>query len=129
MSRNGARKRKNNVTKSQPATGPKKIQSMTGFARVDGTCHAKGEGGERVWRYAWELRSVNSRGLRYSLPDAFLSRKMEMELRKKIPHVITRGAVSISLQLRGETGEATAQLSTPRPVGSAKGDGCGAEAN
>ena len=39
------------------------LQSMTGFARVEGTCGR--------YRWAWELRSVNGKGLdlRLRVPD------------------------------------------------------------
>lgn len=66
------------------------MQSMTGFARVDGT----GEG----MSWAWEARSVNARGLdlRLRLPDG--ADALEAELRKATPRRFARGNVSISLR-------------------------------
>ncbi len=92
---------------AKKAASPRLLQSMTGFARHEGTC----ETDDHAWRYAWEVRSVNNRGLdiRCRLPS-FLD-SLEMDVRKRIPTTIARGSVTASLQLRGNTGEATTQLS------------------
>ncbi|SOH92334.1 TIGR00255 family protein [Monaibacterium marinum] len=66
------------------------MQSMTGFARIDGAADGMS--------WAWEARSVNSRGLdlRLRLPDA--ADALEAELRKAVPARIARGSVTISLR-------------------------------
>ena len=50
------------------------LQSMTGFARREGTTGR--------WRWAWELRSVNGKGLdlRLRLPPGF--ERLETEIRR-----------------------------------------------
>ncbi|TNE57451.1 MAG: YicC family protein [Alphaproteobacteria bacterium] len=72
------------------------LSSMTGFAREEG-----------AWkddRWAWELRSVNSKNLdiRARMPGAFEG--LEAELRSKIAKVIRRGSLQVGLHFhRGET--------------------------
>ncbi|MHA7871466.1 MAG: YicC/YloC family endoribonuclease [Hyphococcus sp.] len=71
---------------------------MTGFARV--------EGAHDRWRWTWELKSVNSRGLelRARLPQGFDS--IEISMRKALQAKLKRGAVTANLSLAGESGEA-----------------------
>jgi len=65
------------------------IASMTGFARAHG---ANG-----VWSYAWELKSVNARGLdlRMRLPPGFDA--VEVKARRIVSEKLTRGACSAAL--------------------------------
>ncbi|MEZ5918331.1 MAG: YicC/YloC family endoribonuclease [Parvularculaceae bacterium] len=73
------------------------VSSMTGFARGDG---AHGD-----VRWAWEMKSVNGRGLevRFRLPPGFDA--MEIDLRKALGEVFTRGSFNVALNLRGGAGE------------------------
>ncbi len=71
---------------------------MTGFARIDGA-HER-------WRWTWELKSVNGRGLelRCRLPQTFDS--LEPDLRKTAKEKLNRGSVNVSLTMHSDTGEA-----------------------
>jgi uncharacterized protein (TIGR00255 family) len=68
------------------------LQSMTGFARLDG------QSGRHQW--AWELRSVNGKGLdlRLRLPQGV--ERIEAEARRSLATRLTRGNVQISLTLQ-----------------------------
>ena len=72
----------------------KPMASMTGFARTDGL-----EGG-LAW--AWELRSVNGRGLdlRLRLPPGL--DQLEPHLREATAQALRRGSVTIGLSVRRE---------------------------
>ncbi|PST21051.1 YicC family protein [Rhizobium sp. JAB6] len=67
------------------------LQSMTGFARREGT---SGRG-----RWAWELRSVNGKGLdiRLRLPPGL--ERLEADVRKSIADRLTRGNLQVGLSL------------------------------
>ncbi len=67
------------------------IRSMTGFAS------ARGELGPHSW--AWELRSVNSKGLdlRIRVPDWLEG--LEAALRADLPKSVARGSVTVSLRV------------------------------
>jgi uncharacterized protein (TIGR00255 family) len=62
------------------------VASMTGFARIDGDAEGLG--------FAWELRSVNNRGLdlRLRLPNGFEG--LEPQLRKEIGARLARGSIA-----------------------------------
>jgi uncharacterized protein (TIGR00255 family) len=79
------------VSRMQP------VASMTGFARLDGDAQGLG--------YAWELRSVNNRGLdlRLRLPPGFEG--LEPRLRKEIGRRISRGSVAASLTVTRPAGQ------------------------
>lgn len=81
-----------------------KIASMTGFARTDGQEHGF------VW--AWELRSVNGRGLDLRFRLAPGTDALEPALRDAAGKELKRGSVTASLALKSET---TAVFS-PDPV-------------
>lgn len=70
------------------------VKSMTGFASRE--CFVEAAGG---WTAAWELRSVNARGLdlRLRVPDWVPG--LEQELRKLLSASLGRGSVSLSLRL------------------------------
>ena len=72
------------------------LRSVTGFARRDGV----GEG----HRWAWELRSVNGRGLdiRLRLPPGF--DELELPVRERAGRVLNRGNVQAMLALELSTG-------------------------
>ncbi|CAN7463499.1 YicC family protein [Pararhizobium sp. LjRoot235] len=65
------------------------LQSMTGFARREGTSGR--------YRWAWELRSVNGKGLdlRLRLPTG--TEHLETEVRKLVAASISRGNMQINL--------------------------------
>lgn len=71
------------------------LNSMTGFARAAGS-HAS-------WRWAWELKSVNARGLdlRLRAPPGFDA--VESEARKRLAALLSRGAVYANLTAQRET--------------------------
>ena len=71
------------------------ILSMTGFASLQG---ARGP-----WSWAWDIRSVNGKGLdlRLKLPDWIEG--LEQPVRKTLAEAITRGNVSVGLRLARET--------------------------
>ena len=70
------------------------LQSMTGFARREGT---SGRG-----RWAWELRSVNGKGLdiRLRLPPGL--ERLETDVRKSIADRLSRGNLQVNLSLSVE---------------------------
>lgn len=67
------------------------ITSMTGFARREGVADA--------WKWVWEARSVNGKGLdvRYRLPTGFDT--PDSDLKRKAQAQLSRGNVSISLHV------------------------------
>ncbi|EPE99168.1 YicC/YloC family endoribonuclease [Rhizobium grahamii] len=67
------------------------LQSMTGFARREGTSGR--------WRWAWELRSVNGKGLdlRLRLPPGL--ERMENDVRRLAAEHFSRGNMQASLSL------------------------------
>lgn len=69
-----------------------KLSSMTGFARA--------EGAHEGWRFVWEVRSVNGRGLewRARLPAGFEA--LDPEMRKLAKAKLVRGTLNIGLNLR-----------------------------
>ncbi|MFM9152927.1 MAG: YicC/YloC family endoribonuclease, partial [Methylocystis sp.] len=64
-----------------------RVASMTGFSRMQGAVGP--------WSYAWELKSVNSKGLdiRLRLPPVFDS--LEIKARQAIAARLTRGAITV----------------------------------
>ncbi|MCV9997577.1 YicC family protein [Pararhizobium sp. YC-54] len=67
------------------------LQSMTGFARCEGTCGR--------YRWAWELRSVNGKGLdlRLRLPTG--TEHLETEVRRLTAECFSRGNMQINLNV------------------------------
>ena len=72
------------------------LASMTGFARTEGLL------GSPAWSWAWELRSVNGRGLdlRFRLPPGFDA--LEPALREAAGRVLKRGNVTANLTVKAE---------------------------
>jgi uncharacterized protein (TIGR00255 family) len=73
------------------------VRSMTGFAVR--------EGAEGAFRWRWEARSVNGRGLdlRLRLPEG--AEALEPELRRRAGTILRRGSVTVGLRVeRAETG-------------------------
>ncbi|WP_292531174.1 YicC/YloC family endoribonuclease [Methylocystis sp.] len=81
------------------------LHSMTGFARVQGAVAS--------FRYAWELKSVNAKGLdlRLRAPPDFDS--VEIKAREKIAARLARGAVIANLAARREDESQIARLNRP----------------
>ncbi len=81
------------------------LHSMTGFARVQGAVTS--------YRYAWELKSVNAKGLdlRLRAPPDFDS--VEIKAREKIAARLARGAVIANLAARREDESQIARLNRP----------------
>ena len=82
--------------------------SMTGFAA------RKGHGAGFVW--AWDIRSVNGKGLdlRMRLPEWVDG--LELAVRAEVQKAVARGNVSLSLKVSREGGEAEAGLQVKVPV-------------
>jgi uncharacterized protein (TIGR00255 family) len=78
------------------------LQSMTGFARVEGTSGR--------YRWAWELRSVNGKGLdiRSRLPQG--QEYLETDLRRLVGERLTRGNLQIGLSLSASENRVEAVL-------------------
>ena len=98
------------------------LASMTGFARVGGAVGA--------WSWAWEIKSVNSKGLdlRLRVPPGFDA--VEIEARALITKRLARGAVQATLSATRESAQpvlrineaalamlADAAARAPRPAG------------
>lgn len=81
------------------------IKSMTGFAREAGVT------GPHQW--AWEIKSVNGRGLdvRLRTPQGF--EQQGEEARRLIAAGLSRGQCQLTLTLARETGEAVARINRP----------------
>lgn len=67
------------------------LQSMTGFARSEGTSGR--------YRWAWELRSVNGKGLdiRLRLPSGMEA--LEVEARHRVSEALSRGNLQVTLSV------------------------------
>ena len=85
-------------TASPPTAAVAGVASMTGFARVPGAS------GTLSW--TWEARSVNHRGLdvRVRLPPRF--DMLEPRIRESLAKRVTRGSVTVSLDVRRQAGAA-----------------------
>ncbi|MAK64321.1 MAG: YicC family protein [Maricaulis sp.] len=72
------------------------LSGMTGFARLEGT---HGE-----WRWAWEARSVNGKGLepRFRLPTGF--DRLDIKSRERAKARFNRGNIQASLSLKRDGG-------------------------
>ena len=75
---------------------------MTGFGRSSGEAE--------TWRWVWEVRTVNGRGLdiRMRLPSGFDD--LDQSARKALQKRIKRGSVSVSLTATRQSGEAEVRL-------------------
>ena len=82
------------------------LSGMTGFAR------AEGQSGE--WRFVWECRSVNGKGLeaRFRLPHGF--DRLEPKARDLAKARFNRGHIQISLNLRRDTADTGVAIDTAR---------------
>lgn len=82
------------------------LSGMTGFARTDGQVPG--------WRWTWEARSVNGKGLeaRFRLPTGF--ERLEVKAREQAKARFTRGNVNATLNLRRETEASGARIDMAR---------------
>ncbi|WP_420405699.1 YicC/YloC family endoribonuclease [Nisaea sp.] len=73
------------------------INSMTGYARVEGT-HDAGDGAGE-WQWGWEVKSVNGKGLdvRFRMPGGYEA--LEVPARKLIGSKLARGSLSVTLSV------------------------------
>jgi uncharacterized protein (TIGR00255 family) len=80
------------------------ITSMTGYATQSGAAHG--------YRWTWEIRSVNGKGLdlRLRVPDWIDG--LEAALRAHITKAAARGNVTLSLRVSREAGDMTQRLNT-----------------
>ncbi|WP_018184242.1 YicC/YloC family endoribonuclease [Kaistia granuli] len=78
------------------------LTSMTGFARAAGAGHG--------YRWTWELRSVNSKGLdiRLRLPPGF--DHLDQPVRERVGRAVQRGSIQIGLSLQRETSVAALRV-------------------
>ena len=79
-----------------------RVASMTGFSRTQGAVGP--------WSYAWELKSVNSKGLdiRLRLPPVFDS--LEIKARQAIAARLTRGTITVNLTAKRVDEAASVQI-------------------
>ena len=79
-----------------------RVASMTGFSRTQGAVGP--------WSYAWELKSVNSKGLdiRLRLPPVLDS--LEIKARQAITARLTRGAITVNLTAKRVDEAASVQI-------------------
>lgn len=77
-------------------------QSMTGFATLSGAF--------QLWRWSWDIRSVNGRGLdmRLRIPDWVEG--LEPQVRAAVKTRVTRGNVTVGLKVSRDEGAAAARL-------------------
>ncbi|MGR3659879.1 MAG: YicC/YloC family endoribonuclease [Paracoccaceae bacterium] len=78
--------------------------SMTGFAALEGAAEG--------WNWAWDIRSVNARGLdlRLRVPDWIEG--LEQALRPMLQKSVARGNVSLTLKVRAEGGDLVEEIDT-----------------
>ena len=72
------------------------IQSMTGFART--------EGSQDTLAWGWELRSVNAKGIDMRFRWAPGFEALDPEVRKRVTARFKRGNISVNLSVRRESG-------------------------
>lgn len=80
-------------------------KSMTGFAAIKGAAQG--------WTWAWDIRSVNARGLdiRLRVPDWIDG--LEQALRPLIQRHVGRGNISLALKVRAESGDVSDEIDVP----------------
>ena len=79
-----------------------KLKSMTGFGRADGA--------RADWRWHWELKTVNARGLdiRMRMPNGLES--LEQGLKKSLQASLKRGAVQVFINIERENAGADVRV-------------------
>ncbi|MHA1553672.1 MAG: YicC/YloC family endoribonuclease [Alphaproteobacteria bacterium] len=81
------------------------LQSMTGFSRIDGVAEGL--------NWAWEIRSVNGRGLDVRLRTPPGYDFVEVPARAKVAERLSRGSLQINLGIQSDTGGARLTLNEP----------------
>jgi uncharacterized protein (TIGR00255 family) len=81
------------------------VSSMTGFARADGAT------GPYLW--AWEIKSVNAKGLepRFRYPPGFDA--LDQPVRAKLAGALSRGALQINLSVEKSGAAPTVRINEP----------------
>ena len=82
--------------------GGGKVHSMTGFGRS--------EGSDGRYRWAWELRSVNGRGLDVRMRVGMGFERLDQQIRKRLTGAFARGSLSVSLDLRSHAEQPDIQV-------------------
>src|SRR6185295_3417219 len=82
------------MSRTDSRNTPPALSSMTGFARS--------QGAQGPWRWHWEVRSVNARGLdmRIRIPEGF--EPLEQPARMLANERFSRGGMSATLTLDGD---------------------------
>ncbi len=78
------------------------VQSMTGFGRAEGV--------DDRYRWAWEVRSVNGRGLDIRLRVGMGFERLDQQIRKRLSGAFARGSLSVSLDLRSHAEQPDIQV-------------------
>jgi uncharacterized protein (TIGR00255 family) len=88
-----------------------KVTSMTGYARAEGRCAIPGLPVPFNW--VWEAKSVNGKGLdiRIRVPAGFDS--LELAVRQAAGAVLSRGSLTVGLQVTSDTSGAVPKLNEP----------------
>jgi len=81
------------------------LSSMTGFSR--------GQGKHGLYGWAWEIKSVNAKGIdvRLRLPPGWDG--LEVPVRAKVAEALTRGTVYVNLTVKRDGGMAQARINEP----------------
>ncbi len=76
------------------------VTSMTGFARIDGGGQAPTEDGTDIaWRWIWEIRSVNAKGLDVRIRLPSIAESWETAVREHAAARLARGSVTVNWTL------------------------------
>lgn len=78
------------------------VQSMTGFARADGVGHGS--------HWAWEIRSVNGKGLDVRYRGAAGVEQLEQAVRARVASRFNRGSIQLSLSLQREASPSSVRI-------------------
>ena len=81
------------------------VQSMTGFGRADGE--------DAQYRWAWEVRSVNGRGLDIRLRVGMGFERLDPDIRKTLSKTFSRGSLTASLDVRSNGETTGVQINEP----------------
>jgi len=92
-------------------SGAVTVTSMTGYARAEGRCDVASLPAAFSW--VWEAKSVNGKGLdlRVRVPPGFDS--LEPVVRQAAGKVLTRGSLSLNLQVASDAGAAVLKVNEP----------------
>ncbi len=74
------------------------VQSMTGFARAEGSS----EFSTAIYQWVWEVRSLNNKGLDTKLRMPNWLDAIETDVRRAIKHKFTRGSITANIQIASD---------------------------